>query len=387
MDSSIQRIVETAHPRTLVFGSGCAYQLADMLRAHGCGNILVLTAEAVRPITDSVISPLKKAGISVVINDSVNSEPTIDMFERVLDSISEKVDAVIGIGGGSVLDVAKLVAAQLGSEQKIHDLFGIGKINSRKTTLICLPTTAGTGSEVSPNAILLDTEADLKKGVISPFLVPDTVYVDPELSRTMPPAITAATGMDALSHCIEAYANLYAHPFVDTYGIKGIELITRNIEIAYANGNDLNARSALALGSLYGGFCLGPVNTAAVHALSYPLGGQFHIAHGVANAMLLPEVMEFNLPAAPQRYAEIARAMGCPSQHSDMDTARLGIERIRQICRSCKIPDSLSRYGIQKSDVPSMAQSAMSVTRLLKNNVREMSRENAERIYQLFLSN
>ncbi|ARN56730.1 iron-containing alcohol dehydrogenase [Sedimentisphaera salicampi] len=385
MDSSIERIVQTAHPQTLVFGSGCASQLADMLSSRGCTGILLVTAKAIRPMVESIAASVKQAGISVLIDDSVNTEPTIDMFERLLEDVTDHIDAVIGIGGGSVLDAAKLAAAVPGSGQQIDELFGTGKIRSRKKMLICLPTTAGTGSEVSPNAILLDEKADLKKGVISPYLVPDAVYVDPELTRSIPPEITAATGMDALSHCVEAYANLHAHQFVDTYAIRGIELIGKNIETAFSNGEDMDARSALSLGSMYGGYCLGPVNTAAVHALSYPLGGKFHIAHGAANAILLPEVMQFNLTAAPKRYAEIAVALGCPAQSSDMETGLLGIERVREICRRCKIPDSLSQYGIAKSDVPAMAKSAMSVTRLLKNNVRELTQEDAEKIYQHLL--
>src|SRR5262249_48336492 len=159
--------------------------------------------------------------------------------------------------------------------------------------LVCLPTTAGTGSEVSPNAILLDEADQLKKGVVSPYLVPDAAYVDPQLTRSVPPSVTAATGLDALTHCIEAYANKFAHPAVDLYALQGVGIIAQNLLRAVRNGGDMEARTELSLGSFYGGLCLGPVNTAAVHALAYPLGGQFHVAHGVSNAVLLPHVIRF----------------------------------------------------------------------------------------------
>ncbi|UCE47119.1 MAG: iron-containing alcohol dehydrogenase, partial [Phycisphaerales bacterium] len=267
-------------------------------------------------------------------------------------------------------------------DQNVHDVFGIGKLTGRTYYLACLPTTSGTGSEVSPNAILLDETDHLKKGVVSPWLVPNAAYVDPMLTRTVPPDVTAATGLDALTHCIEAYANRFAHPMIDLFALRGIELISAHIEAACRVGGNIEARSALSLGSLYGGFCLGPVNTGAVHALAYPLGGEFHVPHGVSNAMLLPSVLEFNVTAAPKRYARIALALGCDKSDTNIETARRGIERIRQISRRCGIPYSLSQFGVQQEAVKRMAKSAMTVTRLLKNNPREVVQEDAERIYQ-----
>ena len=195
---------------------------------------------------------------------------------------------MIGVGGGSVLDCAKLLATLINNTQKLEDVVGIGFLNGREIKLICIPTTSGTGSEVSPNAILLNENTQAKSGIISPYLVPDACYLDPILTISLPPKLTAETGIDALSHCIEAYTNKFAHPTVDTYALRGIQLISENIQKAYKNGNDIEARSALLLGSMYGGLCLGPVNTSAVHALSYGLGGKFHISHGLSNAILRP---------------------------------------------------------------------------------------------------
>src|SRR5690606_18724800 len=258
-----------------------------------------------------------------------------------------------------------------------HEAFGVGKLAGRSTYLACLPTTAGTGSEVSPIAILLDESDELKKGVVSPYLVPDAAYVDPLLTLTVPPAITAATGIDAFTHCVEAYVNRFSHPIVDLYAREGIRLISRNLARAVREGKDIEARTSLALGSMYGGLCLGPVNTAAVHALSYPLGGEFHVAHGVSNAVLLAHVLEFNLPAAPRRYAEVALALGVEPAADDLQTAQRGLARIRELLQECGLPLRLSEVGVPESAIDRMAQSAMTVQRLLERNVREVTEQDA----------
>ena len=255
-------------------------------------------------------------------------------------------------------------------------------LENRATFLACLPTTAGTGSEVSPNAVLLDSAVQLKKGIISRWLVPDSAYVDPLLMVSMPPAVTAATGVDAMVHCIEGFANRAAHPAVDLYALEGIRLIGANLVRAVCDGRDLEARGAVARGSLCGGLCLGPVNTAAVHALSYPLGGEFHIAHGVANSMLLVPVLRFNLPAAPERYAAIARALGAPAGRDYTETAERGLAILDQLCTDCGIPRNLSALKIPADAIPRMAKSALAVQRLLKNNPREVTLADAEQIYR-----
>jgi len=315
--------------------------------------------------------------------DSVVGEPTVGTFEQARTACREmRPNFVVGIGGGSVLDVAKLVAALNDSDEAIHDSFGIGNLKGRRTKLACLPSTSGTGSEVSPNAILLDEDAGLKKGVVSPYLVADSAYVDPELTRTVPPDVTAYTGMDALTHCIEAYANLFAHPMVDLFALEGIRLIAANLTSAYEDGRNMEAREGMSLGSLYGGLCLGPVNTGAVHALAYPLGGEFHVAHGISNSVLLPYVLEFNMPAAPNRYAEVARALGMEDGGSEFETAQRGLDRIRGLGKECSMPQTLSQIGIPHEAIPRMAASAMSVTRLLRNNPRKMAISDIERIYE-----
>ena len=260
-------------------------------------------------------------------------------------------------------------------------MFQPGFIKKRGLWFACLPTTAGTGSEVSPNAILLDERDHLKKGIVSPFLIADVAYVDPKLTWTVPAKVTADTGMDALTHCIEAYTNKFAHPSVDIYALQGIRLIAANLEKAVKNGQDQEAREALAFGSLYGGLCLGPVNTAAVHALSYPLGGEFHIPHGLSNAILLPSVMKFNMPANIKRHAEVAIALGCQPGKNDEETAQRGVDFIYQLADAVGIPKKLTDLGIPQTAVDGMAKAAMQVQRLLKNNPREVTEQDARDIY------
>jgi alcohol dehydrogenase len=370
-------------PPRVVFGNGCAPQCAEFLAQRGLKRVLLVSSTPVLPTLETVLRALKEKGVPFVQAPPVDREPTRELFETILAAArAEKVDGVLGIGGGSVIDVAKLVAALFRGSQTASEVFGINLLHNRELTLVCLPTTSGTGAEVSPNAILLDEADELKKGVVSPYLVPDAAFVDALLTLSVPPAVTAATGLDALTHCIEAYANKFAHPIVDTYALEGIKLISANLVRAVHNGGDIEARAALSLGSLYGGFCLGPVNTAAVHALAYPLGGRFRIAHGVSNALLLPHVLRFNFSAAPERYATVAVALGVQRNGSPMTTAEHGVEFLSRLSRDCGVPQRLSELNIPREAIPAMAQAAMKVTRLLKNNLRPLTEADAQGVYE-----
>ncbi|HRN57571.1 MAG TPA: iron-containing alcohol dehydrogenase [Agriterribacter sp.] len=379
----ITDLLQISQPRKLSFGNGCLKNIPGDLQSFPLKRLLIVTLPAVLPRVQELVNGLEKAGIEVTVDISIRKEPTCNDFEKLLDTARGiQPDCVLGIGGGSVMDVAKLVAAQVKNTQSLADIMGINKLKERKVLLICSPTTSGTGSEVSPNAILLDESDNQKKGIISPFLVPDMVYADPLLTVSLPAAMTAATGVDALTHCIEAYANRFAHPMIDVYALEGIRLISANLVKCCRNGEDTEARAALSLGSLFGGICLGPVNTAAVHALAYPLGSRFHIAHGLSNALLLPHVLEFNVPAAPERYAAIATAMGCSSDGSPELLAREGIRQIIEMMKDCNMPLKLSELNIPVNSIAGMAEDAMKVTRLLKNNLREMQYADAVKIYQ-----
>jgi alcohol dehydrogenase class IV len=377
------RKINILQPSKISFGLGCISECIDDVTARGLKRIFILTIAPLLNQLAPLVDRLQQAGCAVQLDTSITLEPTISMFETVLVAARAFApDAVLGIGGGSSMDTAKLVAALHNSPQDVRNTFGINQLAGRSTFLACLPTTSGTGSEVSPNAILLDESEQLKKGIVSPHLVPDAAYVDPELTFSAPPSITAATGVDAMVHCIEAYANRFAHPIIDLYALEGIRLIAANIVRAVENGKDADARTALSLGSLFGGLCLGPVNTGAVHALAYPLGGEFHIAHGVSNSVLLPHVLAFNLPAAPQRYADIALALGVDAVDTPEQTAQYGLEKLRQLSAQCGIPASMADLDVPEDAIPRLAEAAMKVTRLLKNNVRELTASDAEAIYR-----
>jgi len=370
-------------PGKLVFGRGVLDGLVEEVRQMCVSSVLILTIEPLLTRIQGVIDGLDRSGIEVRTDTTIVQEPSFSDLRELMKRVDPfDPGLVLGIGGGSVLDMAKLVAAQSGNEQALEDYVGIGLLKRRPKKLICVPATSGTGSEVSPNAILVDETDNQKKGIISPYLVPDVVYADPLLTLSVPASITAATGLDALTHCMEAYTNLYAQPFIDMYALEGIRLIGANLVRAVRDGSDEEAREKVAMGSLLGGFCLGPVNTAAVHALSYPLGSTFHLPHGLSNALLLPYVMEFNSAAVPCRCAEVAVALGCVREKDDRATAQKGVERIRMLIRECGIPARLSEVGIPRNAISDMAVAAMKITRLLKNNPRPVTVEDAIAIYE-----
>lgn len=374
--------ITTYKPSKLSFGSGCINQMVDDYIAQGFKRIFIFTAQPVLNILSPQVNRLKEAGIEIKIDVSIVSEPTFSEFENLLKTVRAfSPDSIAGIGGGSVMDLAKIVAAFVHNMQSLHDVVGIGLLKERKTHLVCAPSTSGTGSEVSPNSILLDDINGGKKGIISPFLVPDATYVDPDLTLGLPPHVTAFTGIDAFSHCLEAYANKNAHPFIDTYAIKGINLVYNNLHAAYTNGADIEARSNVSMGSMFGGFCLGPVNTAAVHALAYPLGSEYKMAHGLSIAILLPYIIEFNISAAPNRYANIARAIGVNISGTETEIAQEGLLKIKKLLSDCKIPKTLSEAGVKESEIEKLAHSGMQVQRLLKNNLRDITLKDAIQIY------
>lgn len=370
------------NPNRLVFGLGSFDQfIKDYLNLRHKRMFLITIPPMVDQLKEELVQ-FQSAGVTIKINTAVLSEPTFGDFEQLLIvARAFNADSIVGIGGGSVMDMAKLIAAQLHNKQTTEEVLGIGNLKERKTYLACIPTTSGTGSEASPNAIFVDIQG-AKVGVISPHLVPDAAYIDPSLTVSVPASITAATGMDALTHCLEAYTNKFAHPVIDLVALEGVRLIGRYLKRACHNGQDLEARTQMALGSLYGGMCLGPVNTAAVHALSYPLGAEFHIAHGLSNALLLPYVMEFNLIAAPERYADIAIALGAEKGSSHEETARAGVQIVKTLIKDCGLPSSLAEVDVPFEAIERMAAGALQVQRLLKNNIREIRLQDAENIYR-----
>jgi alcohol dehydrogenase class IV len=383
VEMTMERTLALQLPRKLAFGANCLASAAEWVASLNPAAILIVTSPPVRHLCDPLVAAFGSQGRKVQIWDGVLQEPHVDDLAAAIAVAREcRAELVIGLGGGSAMDVAKLVAALLDGRQQISDVFGIGKLAERRIPLLCVPTTSGTGSEVSPIAIVQDSADGLKKGVISPHLVPDAAFVDPVLTIGMPPAVTAATGLDALTHCIEAYANKQAHSLVDTWALEGIRRIARSLPTAFADGTNVEARTDVSLGSMYGGLCLGPVNTAAVHALAYPLGSDFGVAHGTSNAVLLPHVLEFNLPAAPERYADIARALGVTGEGTAIEIAQRGVEFLRALNRRCDIPAHIAMLGVPESAIDRMAESALTVQRLLLQNPRVVTLDDARDIYR-----
>ncbi len=368
-------------PKRLIFGPGCAQRCAEEFTLAGRKRLFVVTGPHVAKATAGLVDSWRAAGFVVEVCNHVNREPETALFEEVV-ALARKFqpDGIVGLGGGSPIDTSKLVAALYDGKQKPSEVFGLNNLKGRSLWLACIPTTAGSGAEVSPNAVLIDES--LKKGVVSPFLVADLAICDPDLTISSPPSVTASTGIDALVHCMEGYANKAAHPTVDLYALEGIRRISRSIETAVKQGTDRNARTDVMLGAIYGGLCLGPVNTAAVHALSAPLGGEYRVAHGIANSLLMPHVFRFNLPAMPERYADIAIALGVKPAGTPLATAEAGLAKLTALSLACGVPQRLRDVNIPEADLPKCAHAASKIQRLLKNNPREVTEADALAIFQ-----
>lgn len=359
-------------PRRFDFGAGTAAQIGDWARAQGFTRILVLTSPSVAGMIDKLALP---AGYKVFAE--VDPEPdTKNLAAAVAAAQYLNPDLIIGFGGGSVMDVAKLTTVLRGGVA-LADVIGANKVTGRLNALALVPTTAGTGSEAGIRALVTDAASLNKVAVESPYLLADMVALDPDLTLSVPPAVTAATGIDAMAHCVEAFTNRRAHPLIDNYARLGFSLVARYLPRAVADGSDAEARAALLLASYYGGICLGPVNTAAGHALAYPLGTRLKLAHGLANAVIFPHVLAFNQPAAAAKTAEIASALGL---RADSEAALL--ETAAAWCRTLGVEMRLSALGAQETDLAVWASEAHAIRRLMDNNPREMSEAQVSAIYR-----
>ena len=371
------------NPKKLVFGPGVITQMAEDIKQLGYKRLFIITISNLEQQLDPIIRLLHSYDIKTKIVNFENGEPYYsDYYAIKKEAVGFNADCITGIGGGSVMDIAKVVAALLYSETSVESIAGINILKEKGSYLICVPTTSGTGSEVSPNSILIDDNNGAKIGIISPFLIPDAAYIDPELTISLPPAVTAFTGIDALTHCIEAYANKFAHPIVDTFALQGIKLICNNLKRAYDDGKDIEARTNVALGSVYGGMCLGPVNTAAVHALAYPLGTEYKMAHGLSNAVLLPYVMAYNTEGNEKKYGKIAIAAGALIDNDYRLLSLNGIDVLKNLISECNIKPRLRDYNIPESAIEKLAKDAYQIQRLLKNNLRELDVNDIKEIYK-----
>ncbi|KUZ34831.1 iron-containing alcohol dehydrogenase [Burkholderia territorii] len=339
-------------------------------------------------IVDRVIESLNAKDVDVRIIRGVEPEPTIGNVETVFNEQIAPFapQAILSIGGGSVLDAAKLFAVRLTNDEPLRNWLGIDLIKRPGVPMILVPTTAGTGSEVTPNAIVTLPDESLKVGIVSRHLLPQIVILDAELTLGLPKPITAATGMDAFVHALESYISTKANPISDMYAMESMRLIGANIVEAYENGQSLKAREGMMLGSMYGGLALTAAGTAAVHALAYPLGGMFNVTHGVANAMLLPHVMAFNLDAIEGRLSNVARALDLVAKaDTDADAARKLIDKMEEWTAAVDIPQDLRKFGVSEEHLEALAVAASKVKRLLGNNPKALTLDDMKSIYRRLL--
>jgi alcohol dehydrogenase class IV len=373
----------------IVMGPGAVAGLGQEVRDLGATNCLVVTDKGIidAGLMEPVEASLKAAKVKYQVFSDVQPDPRYETVEACLDKLEGfKPRCVIGLGGGSPIDIAKTVAIMLANTGCIADYCGVDLVPKAGVPAIMVPTTAGTGSEVTPIAILSDEQEKLKKGVVSPHLFPKVALLDPELTLGLPPAITAATGMDALIHAIEAYTSVNATDFTDMLAERAIELISENLRTAFAQGSNLAARDAMLEGSLLAGIAFANAGVTAVHAFAYPIGAEFHIPHGVANTLMLPAVMKFNLVGNLAKFADIAAMMGRElTGLSDRQAAEAAVDEVMLLARDLKVPTSLSEFGVKDEHIPELAQGVMKVTRLLANNPRVMTAQDAEDIYRQVL--
>ena len=333
---------------------------------------------------DVITQSLKESFKNIEFVTDVPPEPEEAQIREIFDKISDcKCDSIVSIGGGSVLDAAKILAVMYRNTNYYDDLTNKETIINPGVKLYCVPTSSGTGSEATPNSIILIPEKNLKVGVVHDHFMPDTVILDPKLTKSLPKAVTAATGLDAFCHCIETFISRKSNPFTELYAIKGLELISQNLRKAYDDGNDLEARANMQLAAFYGGVAISTSSTVAVHALSYPLGGTYRIPHGVSNAILLPYVMEFNADAILEKVPAITNAMGIDIHGmSETEAADKLIEEIFKLVEYVGIPNNLREFGITKEDIDSLTEAASKVTRLLDPNPKKMSLDDIKSIYK-----
>ncbi|MBP6900255.1 MAG: iron-containing alcohol dehydrogenase [Burkholderiaceae bacterium] len=356
------------------FGSGALDAVAAFARQQGAQRPLVV-ADA---FNAQRVQLLALPG-QVALFGEVVPEPDVPNLERALALAREvQPDLVIGFGGGSAMDLAKLVAVLARGTQTVHEVVGPDKVAGPRIPLVQVPTTAGTGSEIGTRALVSDPVSRNKLAVQSRLMLADLAVIDPALTMSVPPSPTAAAGIDAMTHCVEALTNRKAHPLIDHYALEGIRLVGRHLPVAVRDGADADARAGLALAALYGGICLGPVNTTAGHAVAYPLGTRHHIAHGLSCAVIFPHALAFNAGVAAERTSAVLQAMGLPD---DLRETAI-VEHATRWCADLGVEMRMSRLGIPEHDLDAMAGEAFAIRRLLDNNPREISREQIRSIYQ-----
>lgn len=369
-------------------GAGLLAELGRIAKTT-CGERVLLVTDPgmmATGIVERALAALEEAGVSVSVYSEVQADPP-EAVIRAATKAAEGVDGVIGLGGGSSIDVAKLAALLAMGRETLGDVYGVGMAQGPRLPLITVPTTAGTGSEVTPISIVT-TGASEKMGVVSPLIIPDIALLDPELTRDLPAHVTAATGVDAMVHAIEAYASASPNnnPISRSLACEALRLMGAALERAVTVPQDMEARADMLLGSLLAGQAFANSPVAAVHALAYPVGGHFKVPHGLSNALVLPHVLRFNAVTKPEPYAALAPITFPELAGLDVQEAATGFaQALAALSARCGLPSGLKAVGISEEDLPLLARDAMNQTRLLVNNPRELTEQDALAIYRAAL--
>ena len=379
-------------PPALIFGSGASEKVGEEVGKLGVKKGLIVTDEVLLKlgVLEGIEQALTQARIQFAIYSGVFTEPTVEFVEEGLEAYKENgCDFLLAVGGGSAIDTTKAIAVMATNAGSIENYRGANKVREKGAPLIAVPTTAGTGSEVTQFTIITDTKRDIKMLIASPFLIPQKAIVDPLLTLSMPRGLTAATGIDALTHAIEAYVSVKAQPMSDIFALSAIELISGNLRQAWSNGNNREAREKTMLGALQAGIAFSNSSVALVHGMSRPIGAYFHVAHGVSNAALLSVVTEFSLIGNPERYARIARAMGeNVGGLTALEAAELAAEAIARLIEDIEIP-SLEELEVDEEKLDKlalqMAEDAIA-SGSPANNPRQATKEEIVELYKLAYS-
>ncbi|MBL3642932.1 iron-containing alcohol dehydrogenase [Peribacillus frigoritolerans] len=371
---------------TNVFAGSDAMQNLNTIIKDGVTKIAIFTGENILKIglLDDVISIIEKNNIEYEILSDIPTEPSYTEAQEVIDNFKElNSDFIIGVGGGSVMDIAKLASVLSTDDYTVKDLLENPLLAKKQVTSLMIPTTAGTGSEATPNSIVGVPEKNLKVGIVNGELIADHVILDSNMIKNLPKPIAAATGIDAIAHAIECFTSKKANPISDTFALEALDLIINNIIEACTNPDALEAKSNMLLGSFYGGVAITSSGTTAVHALSYPLGGKYHIAHGVSNAILLTPVMKFNEPVIKDLLAKAYdRVVKETNEELNVnEKSKYIIDLLENIVETLEIPTSLKAFNVPEEDLEELVEAGMQVQRLLVNNMREVTPEDARKIY------
>lgn len=371
--------------KSIYFGVGAVDKTSEVLKELGINNALIVTDKFLveNGLIDQVTAPLKAAGVEFHVFSDVEPSPTISNAENCYKFLMEcGAKAVIGVGGGSPIDVAKVAAVLVNNPLPISQYIGVEVVPKPAIPIIAMPTTAGTGSEVSNAAILKNEKTHVKGGVMTHFIAPTAAIVDPALTLTLPPRMTASTGMDAMTHAIEGYVAVNASPMTEMYHREAIKMISENLRSAVGKGSDIESRYNMSLAATLAGIGMATAGCASVHALAYPMEGKYRVSHGDANAALLPAVMRFNVLSNMKKFRDIAILMGENIDGLSMrDAAFKAADAVSTLCSDVEVP-KLRNIGVNEADLDGFAEIAIGIGRLMDNNPRKFTLPDAKRVYK-----